>query len=225
MIAAGERPRWHTGRMDRSQGDGREGGAGPAATGAVLAGGAGRRMGGPKPSVELAGRPLIGWALEALAGAGLDPVVVAKRDSPLPKLDCPVVVEPDDPVHPLAGVIAALEAVASPTVIIAADMPFVPAQLLSWLASLDAPVAVAEGGGRLHPLLGRYEPAVLGGLRSALEGGRSMRAAALALHPLIVGEAEIRRFGPPERILFNVNDPNDLDRAEWLASGLGFLEG
>ena len=45
---------------------------------AVLAAGRGSRLGGdvPKPLVELRGRPLVSWALEAATGSGLHPVVL-----------------------------------------------------------------------------------------------------------------------------------------------------
>jgi CTP:molybdopterin cytidylyltransferase MocA len=45
---------------------------------AVLAAGRGSRLGGdvPKPLVELRGRPLVSWALEAATGSGLRPVVL-----------------------------------------------------------------------------------------------------------------------------------------------------
>ena len=40
--------------------------------------------------VELASRPLVSRVVSTVGSAGLDPVVVAKPDSPLPKLDCRV---------------------------------------------------------------------------------------------------------------------------------------
>ena len=45
---------------------------------AVLAAGRGSRLGGDdaKPLAEVAGRPLIAWALDAATGTGLDPIVV-----------------------------------------------------------------------------------------------------------------------------------------------------
>jgi molybdenum cofactor cytidylyltransferase len=45
---------------------------------AILAAGRGSRLGGdlPKPLVELRGRPLVGWALEAATTSGLRPVVL-----------------------------------------------------------------------------------------------------------------------------------------------------
>ena len=75
---------------------------------AVLAGGRGRRMGRPKALVELGGAPLIAHPLAAAAAAGLDAVVIAKAGTALPALDVPVWLEPDQPVHPLLGIVTAL---------------------------------------------------------------------------------------------------------------------
>ena len=185
----------------------------PFCLGAVLAGGAGSRMGEPKALVELAGRPLISYPLSAVAEAGLEPAVVAKPDSELPELDCRLIEEPSEPRHPLCGVLAALSAAEGrPVVALACDMPFVPPDLLAWLAWLDDPVVVCEAGGRIQPLLARYA-GVASELRSAIGGGEASRDAALALDPRVVGEDELRRFGDPARICFNVNDRADLDAA------------
>jgi molybdopterin-guanine dinucleotide biosynthesis protein A len=65
--------------------EGTEGAPGPReALGAVLAGGRGRRIGGAKPTADLAGRPLISYPLAALAAAGIEAFVVAKPDTELP---------------------------------------------------------------------------------------------------------------------------------------------
>lgn len=185
--------------------------------GAVLAGGLSRRMGEPKAVVELAGRPLVGRVVSTVGSAGLEPIVVAKPDSPLPKLDCRVLSEPSEPRHPLTGLLTALQASAGRGVVaIACDMPLVPAKLLSWLAEIEAPAAVCEVGGRLEPLLGRYSPGSAAVLAEALARGAAMREAVAALDPYVVGEAELARFGDPERIVFNVNSPEDLLAAERL---------
>jgi molybdopterin-guanine dinucleotide biosynthesis protein A len=185
--------------------------------GAVLAGGLSRRMGEPKAVVELAGRPLVARVVSTVGSAGLEPLVVAKPDSPLPPLDCRVLSEPTEPRHPLTGLLAALGASAGRGVVaVACDMPLVPAKFLSWLAQLEAPAAVCEVGGRLEPLLGRYSPESALVLADALERGASMREAVAALSPHVVGEQDIARFGDPERIVFNVNSPEDLRAAERL---------
>jgi molybdenum cofactor guanylyltransferase len=190
------------------------------AIGVVLAGGRSRRIGGAKPLAELGGRPLISYPLAALSAAGLDTLVVAKRQSPLPELNCPVLREPALPSHPLCGVIAALRFGGErPVVVVGCDMPFATGPLLAWLAGLDG-LVVPEVEDRLQPLLARYEPAHVGALEIALRGGRSMREAIAGLEPRIVGERELRRFGDPGRLCFNVNDPSDLKVAErWLLQG------
>ncbi len=190
------------------------------AIGAVLAGGASTRMGSPKALIELAGRTLVARVVAAVGSAGLEPMVVAKPDSPLPRLDCRVLTEPAEPRHPLTGLLTALHASAGRGVIaVACDTPFVPPKLLAWLAGLDDDAAVCEVGGVIQPLLGRYTPAVAGPLGEALARRDSIRGAIDTLAPRIVCEDELRRFGDPERIAFNVNAPADLPRAHELLAG------
>jgi molybdopterin-guanine dinucleotide biosynthesis protein A len=187
-----------------------------AVIGVVLAGGRSRRIGGAKALAELGGRPLISYPLAALNAAGLDAVVVAKRQSPLPELDCPVLREPALPRHPLCGVITALRwGGGGPVVVVGCDMPFVTGPLLAWLAGLDG-LVVPEIEGRPQPLLARYEPAHAGALEIAVRSGHSMRKAIAGLQPRIVNERELQRFGDPGRLFFNVNDPTDLQVAERL---------
>jgi len=179
-------------------------------------------MGGPKALAELASRPLVARVVSTVGSAGLDPVVVAKPDSPLPKLDCRVLTEPSEPRHPLTGVLAVLGASAGRGVVaIACDMPLVPGKLLTWLAQLEEPVAVCEVGGKLEPLLGRYSPEVADSLAESLAAGLAMRDAVAALDPFVIEEERVARFGDPARIFFNVNSPEDLAEAERLLAHTG----
>ena len=188
--------------------------------GAVLAGGRSSRMGTPKALVELAGRPLISYPLAAVVEAGLEPVVVAKPETELPELDCEVLREPEQPTHPLLGILTALRRYEGRALVaIACDLPFVSPDLVRALAGAEERLVVCEGGGRLQPLLGRYEPSLAGELEAAIERGDSAHGTARALGGRIVGEAELSNFGPPERLLFNVNDPRDLAEAGRLAAG------
>ena len=190
--------------------------------GAVLAGGLSRRMGEPKAMVEFAGRPLVARVVATVGSAGLEPVVVAKPDSPLPALDCRVLSEPSEPRHPLTGVLAALQASAGRGIVaIACDMPLVPAKLLSWLAQIQEPAAVCEVGGRLEPLLGRYSPTIRDRLAEALDAELAMRDAVCALDPHVVTEIEMARFGDPARIVFRVNSPADVATGESLLNRTG----
>ena len=188
--------------------------------GAVLAGGRSARMGKPKALVGLAGAPLISYPLAAVAAAELEAVVVAKPDSRLPELNCRILTEPPEPVHPLLGVLTALrELEAGAVIVVPCDTPFVSAALVRALAEADAPLVVCEAGGRLHPLLGRYEQSLAEELEGAVERGDSARRTARALGARVLGEAELSNFGNPERLLFNVNDSSDLAQAERLLTG------
>lgn len=125
-------------------------------TGAVLAGGLGRRMGGPKALLPgLDGRPLVVGALEALRAAGAGPLVVVARDTLQARELGPALIAalPDPPTivcdrladrGPLAGLEAALSAATTPwSLVVACDMPALDPALLASIAAravaLDAP--------------------------------------------------------------------------------------
>jgi molybdopterin-guanine dinucleotide biosynthesis protein A len=190
--------------------------------GAVLAGGAGSRMGAPKAMVELGGRPLIERPLGAASAAGLDPLVVAKPSSALPELSCAVILEPERPRHPLLGVLTALrQGGGRPVVAIACDMPFVAPSLLAWLAGQSDRLIVCEAGGRLHPLLARYGPELAPELEVGLRRGGSLGELVRDLGARRVDAVALSNFGPPGRLLFNVNDHDDLVAARALLRGMG----
>lgn len=186
-----------------------------AALGAVLAGGHGSRLGGAKATVELGGRPLISYPIAALEAAGIEAVVVAKPGSELPALDCPVLREAELPRHPLRGIVTALEAAGErPVVVLACDMPFASPPLLAHLAAAAEPLVVPAPEGAPQPLHARYAPRLLPQLEAALARQEPLRRTVDSLSPRLLGSEELARFGDPRRLLMNVNDEDDLRRAE-----------
>lgn len=178
--------------------------------GVVMAGGAGRRIGGAKAVVELHGRPLLSYPVGVLKAVLGEVVVVAKPDTELPSLPgLTVWLEPPEPSHPLTGIVHALEHADGRAVLVAAgDLPFLTEAFVRELASAAAhgrPVVLPRAGGRAQPLLARYEPAALPPLAAAL--GRPLtRLTGIveALGPRILdADADARCF-------FNVNLPEDL---------------
>jgi molybdopterin-guanine dinucleotide biosynthesis protein A len=171
-------------------------------------------MGRPKAGAELAGRPLVSYPVAAARAVDLEPWVIAKPDTELPPLDCRVLIEPAEPHHPLCGIVAALGAAEGrAAVAVAADMPFVEDKLLAWIAS-HLGTACVQAEGRLQPLLGRYDPVDAEPLAAAVGSGEAAHEAVVRLDPLLIGEEDLRRFGDPAQICFNVNTPADLERAE-----------
>ncbi len=213
----------------------------PETRGAVLAGGRGSRLGGAKATVGLAGKPLIAYPLAALADASLDLFIVTKpgialRGRPIVRIpdlgstappgpgqgstagvgvgDVEVVHEPAEPVHPLAGIVAALRHAGGPVVVLGCDFPFVPPALLRALAAATEPLVVPARDGDAQPLVARWSPPLLPDLEAALAREEPLRRTVGALSPRLLEDAELARFGDPARAFFNVNTPADLSTAE-----------
>jgi molybdopterin-guanine dinucleotide biosynthesis protein A len=181
--------------------------------GVVLAGGASARMGAPKATIELGGVTLGERALRSLSEAGLDTAWVAKEGDALPEGETPAWLESRSERHPLAGILEALDRAGGPVVVCACDMPFVTPELVVHLAALPG-TAVPEAGGRLHPLLARYDVEATAALEAALAVRSPLHEAVREAGARIVPETEIARFGDPGRLLFNVNTPADLAQAQ-----------
>ncbi|MGI8462559.1 MAG: molybdenum cofactor guanylyltransferase [Solirubrobacterales bacterium] len=187
------------------------------AIGAVLAGGASTLIGEPKALVGLAGRPMIAHVVAAVAEAGLEPIVIAKPDSPVPPLDALVLDEPAEPRHPLLGIAVALRYSAGrPVIVVGCEMPLVPPALLAGLARLEDSIAVVEIDGELQPLLARYTSAVEPVLKEGLAERRPLREVVAGLLPRVIAGDELAAYGDPNRIGFSVNSPSDLELARSL---------
>ncbi len=166
-------------------------------------------MGGSKLALALRGRPLISYPLEALRIALGDIAVIAKPDTALPDLPGAMVwIEPQEPRHPLLGVVEALAlAGGRPIVTCPADMPFVTPALISRLAQRrpdGAPAVIASHRGHTQPLLGCFQPQAAVLLADdARRGEVRARQAIAAIGPRLVEVDD-------ELELFNVNSPEDL---------------
>jgi molybdopterin-guanine dinucleotide biosynthesis protein A len=143
--------------------------------------------------------------------------VVAKQSTVLPGLDVEIAIwlEPEEPRHPLAGVVHALRcARGQPVVVVAGDMPFVTRGLVAALSrerSRGAAAVVPRAGGRLQPLCARYEPRALGAL-AGCDLTAPLSDAVGALDPRILE-------WPDEEPFFTVNSPEDILQAAALLGG------
>ncbi len=191
--------------------------AGPV--GVVLAGGEGRRIGGDKAIVELEGRPLVLYPIEVLHEVCDEVVVVAKRDTLLPPLAgvADLWLEPDEPRHPLCGLVHALTlAEGRPALVLGVDLPLVDAGTLRALvtaadAAPGAAAVVPRVHGRLEPFCAFYRPRALAVLEGFDAGARVLDVVA-SLEPEVVEPDDPTAF-------FNVNRPEDLLQAGTLLRG------
>jgi molybdenum cofactor guanylyltransferase len=177
--------------------------------GAVLAGGEASRFGGGKPAALLRGRPLVSYPLAALGAVCSRVAVVCKSSTVLPDLDgAERWEEPDEPRHPLTGIVFALsEAGGEPVFVCAADMPFVTADACRTLlkAPAGALAVVAAADGVLQPTFGVYAPQALDTLRAAAPNTRLTDT---------VEQLNPARVAFPARLVRSVNTREELADAE-----------
>jgi len=177
-------------------------------------------MGQNKLPLELDGVPLITRVHRTLDPV-CEKVLIVGGDGPSPPRARRIPDLRPDNTGPLAGIEAGLRAARRPSVFVAAgDMPFLTVGLVRFLLGLLAergvPAVVPRWGGRLHPLCAAYErDAVLPEVEAALDAGvRAVREVVGGLPGVLyVGDAQLWAFGDPDRLLMNVNSPEDLARA------------
>ena len=183
-------------------------------------------MGGiPKGLLQVGGLRildrLVAVFLEAL---GSLPLLVANApDAGSWRGDLRVVPDRNPGGGTLAGLLTGVLEAPAPVVTVAWDMPFVTARLIKALGDGlgTADVVIPASGGRrgVEPLCAGYGPATGPAMAAALERG-DLRAIAFheAVRVRVVPEVELRAFGDPARMFFNVNTPDDLVRANGMGS-------
>jgi molybdopterin-guanine dinucleotide biosynthesis protein A len=200
--------------------------AGAGITGALLAGGASRRMGRDKRLILIDGVPMARRAAGALASVTDELLIVAPAARRLEErlfdgLDAGMVTDERTDAGPLAGLEAALAAARHDLVLVAAaDMPWLAPALLRHLAERLAAAAsgtgaVAAGGAHgPEPMLACYQRAALPTVRRLLDGGeRRMTTLLGVLGAEIVPPAAWAGLDPSGRSPVNVNVPADLERS------------
>ncbi len=201
--------------------------------GVILAGGRASRLGGSdgapldKGRLDVAGTPLIARVIARIAPQ-VDRLALSANGDPARWSDLGLPVLPDadpDRPGPLAGVLAGLDWAASTgcphIVTAAADTPFPPPDLVPRLLAAAGPsglaLAATREGDRLRPqpTFGLWPTALRDDLRTALAGGIRK-----ILHWTDRHGAGLATFdADPHDPFFNVNAPDDLDRATAIAEG------
>lgn len=180
--------------------------------GAVLTGGASRRMGRTKALIDVDGRPMAGRVIAALEGAGCVTVTAIGGDPrELAALDVAVIADDHPGEGPLGGIATALRSCGShpdaDVLVVACDLPFVGAGDLDRLVAAartrpDVDALVARTS-RREPGCVLWRPSSHAVVHSAFDGGE--RAVHRVLDVLRVADVDL-----PERSLRNINAPGDL---------------
>lgn len=185
-------------------------GPGDGVAGAVLTGGASRRMGTDKAFVEVDGVALVRRVATALHGGGCRPVFAVGGDlGRLAAAGLEAVPDGRPGVGPLAGIVTALERARVPTVVVATDLVDLDASTIAALVrhaardDLDVVVATSD---RLEPLCALWWPSALEPLADRLAIGE------LAVHAALPAlRVDVEQVRPDA--LTNANTPHDLGRS------------
>ncbi len=195
--------------------------------GVLLAGGANRRYAGePKALETVAGETIAARAIRALRGASDRVVTVANDAATFAALGLEIRPDERQGQGALGGIHTAVrwadDVGARGALVVACDMPFVPAELLLALLSEtdDADVVAPTSRSRrgLEPLCAFYTTRCQKPIETALDRGDrrvisffpDVRVHAMPLE-------RVRRFGDPDVLFLNVNTPEERQRADELA--------
>jgi molybdenum cofactor guanylyltransferase len=189
----------------------------PDTTAVVLAGGKSSRMGRPKSLLLFDGEPLIVHIVRALKRMFAETVIVAAPDQELP--DLPAILVRDEVAYqgPVGGIYYGLKASRGKFCFVTScDVAFLNyaliAHVTSQISSYDVVVPFWED--RFQPLHAVYRTSVLPLLKEQLDRGE-LRPVYLfdKVRTRKIVEDEIRRFDPEGLSFFNMNTPDDYERA------------
>lgn len=199
-----------------------------APLGVLLAGGLSRRMGGGDKTMQRVGGRTILERMIARLAPQCDELILNANGDPVrfAASGLPVVADTVEGfAGPLSGVLAGLEWAAAHRpdarwiLTAPADTPFLPrdlvARLQQALIAEDAPLTIAQSGGRDHPVVGLWSVALRDELRQALavEGVRKV-SQWQARYKIAKVAWPAEPFDP----FFNVNTVDDMGAAERLAA-------
>lgn len=190
---------------------------------AILAGGQSQRMGFNKAFLEFGGRPIIERVIEQVSLVGKEIILVTNAPEEYAHLGYPMVADIFPGKGSLGGVHSGLKAARHQyTLIVACDMPFLNASLLRYMILLSPgyDVVVPRLGKELEPLHALYSKACLPAMETLLQQD-DLRI--VSFYPQVrvryVEQAEIEVLDPRHLSFFNVNSPDDLQRAREMAAG------
>jgi molybdopterin-guanine dinucleotide biosynthesis protein A len=184
----------------------------------IQAGGQSKRMGRDKALLPLAGKPMIEHILERIEGLGDEILITTNDPTEFAYLNIRLERDLNPGRGSLAGLHTALNVSRfSHTLVLACDMPFVNRSLLEYMIELipQADVIVPQCRRHFEPMHAIYSQACLPHIEAALRTGDTRVISFYdQVRIRIVNESELARLDPQGMSFFNINTPEDLDRAE-----------
>lgn len=186
-------------------------------TGVILAGGLARRMNNQdKGLINFKGRPMVSYAIAALAAVADQTIINANRNQEkYRQFGLPVIADQTDSFDgPLAGVLTAMfHANSDVLVVMPCDSPLIKAEHLQKLlitrAESDADVAVVFDGERLHPVFLALKTSLKTSLQDYLDSGQRKIDRWLEQQKMVQAD-----FSEEPNIFININTLAELSELE-----------
>ncbi|MEA3345751.1 MAG: molybdenum cofactor guanylyltransferase [Chloroflexota bacterium] len=186
-------------------------------TAIILAGGRSRRLGLDKSLLRLDDETLLEATVKKVATLS-DEVIVAGGPFPYPLPGARLVADIYHGCGPLGGIHAGLAAASNfHSLVVACDMPFLNIRLLRYIVKRASgyDVVIPRLGTYLEPLHAIYSRDCLKSIERQIEAGNFRVSDLLSeVRVCYVEGDEIERFDPQHLSFFNINTPEDLERAE-----------
>jgi molybdopterin-guanine dinucleotide biosynthesis protein A len=190
-------------------------------TGAILAGGRARRLGGLNKAglvLHPSGASILDRQLSRLSRVVDQTIIIANDAEPFTATGVPVIADVVD-----GGALGALYtavhfAQTDRTLVVACDMPFLSEALLAHLVEVGRAVDIAIPRTKrgYEPLCATYSRRCARELRRLIDS-KQLRLSDVARIPGLnvreIGQEELKEFGPEEVLFFNLNTPDDYVRA------------
>ncbi len=197
-----------------------------AASGVILAGGLSRRLGRDKALVPIGDQPLIQRVIQRVEQLSQEIVVVVSDQNRAEELPLDqehrVVLDRYPGTGSLGGIFSGLDAASNGwTLVVACDMPFLNLALLRRMMALteDADAVVPIIDGRPEPTHALYSKACLPFIEPRLiSGDLKISGFYDQVRVRYLPEEDVTALDPEFLSFFNVNTPEDLDRALSLAA-------
>jgi molybdopterin-guanine dinucleotide biosynthesis protein A len=187
----------------------------------VLAGGEGRRLGTDKAFLRIDNRVLIEEIVEKMAHIGDEVIIVTNSPQKYSYLGTRLVGDVYLGKGVLGGIYSGLRAARNDySLAVACDMPFLNLNLLRYMILLSPgyDVVIPRVGGLTEPLHAIYSKDCLQPMERLLSaGGLRIIDFFPEVQVRYVEEEEIRLFDPQCLSFFNINTPEDLEKARSLA--------
>jgi molybdopterin-guanine dinucleotide biosynthesis protein A len=187
----------------------------------ALAGGKSTRLGRNKLAEMIGRQTLFDRVLSSLAAFNAEIIVVASKDISLPSLVNHPKVKTVNDIYPGTGSLGAIYTGLSTStthlnLVVACDMPFLNTGLLRYMVSISSgyDLVAYNKDDRPEPLHALYSKNCLAPMKSLIEQNKLRIIGILPfIRARYLEPAEIERFDPGYLSFFNINTPEDLQRA------------